>query len=184
MSLKKNINIVLDLDNTLISAINKKEISAMKSDGTLYVAMRNYAWKRMDNDYIIFSRPHLQDFLTWLFTYFNVSVWTAASKLYATFVIEQFILAGHKDRKLDYILFNHHCRKSMKLHNHQKKLSMMCIPTSYDVSRTYIIDDNCDVHAAQPDKCFKIKPFDVHKSQDVDIELRKISDKMIEIFSM
>jgi TFIIF-interacting CTD phosphatase-like protein len=177
MSLKK-INIVLDLDNTLISAIDEKESKYMKSNGSLYVAMRNYAWKKMDDEYIVFARPHLQDFLSWLFANFNVSVWTAASKLYATFIIDNFILAGHKNRKLDFILFSHHCKKSLKMHNHQKKLSMMCVSTSYDVNNTYIIDDHKDVHSAQPDKCFKIKQFDVTKSQDLDIELKKIATKL------
>ena len=42
----------------------------------------------MDGTYIICERPHLSDFMDWLFKNFNVSVWTAASKDYALFIIK------------------------------------------------------------------------------------------------
>jgi hypothetical protein len=55
----------------------------------------------MENYYIIFERPGLQQFLTFLFKNFNVSIWTAASKDYALFIIDKIIIAGNKNRKID-----------------------------------------------------------------------------------
>ena len=68
-----------------------------------------------ENYYIIFERPGLQQFLTFLFKYFNVSIWTAASKDYALFIIDKIIIAGNKDRKIDYVFFSYHCGISKKI---------------------------------------------------------------------
>ena len=43
-------------------------------------------------------------YLTELFNKYSVSVWTAASKDYALFIIKNAIIAGCQNRKLSYIL--------------------------------------------------------------------------------
>ena len=68
-------NIILDLDETLISAI---EVQEMKSDKkmTENYKLRHKLFKchRMDNEYIITERPGVQEFLDFIFKNFNVSV--------------------------------------------------------------------------------------------------------------
>jgi hypothetical protein len=87
----------------LISAIDLKEEKKIPKD-ELKAKMSKFKWEQMYDDdniplYKIFERPHLQKFLNWLFENFTVSVWTAASKTYALFIIEKFILANYPKRK-------------------------------------------------------------------------------------
>ena len=180
---KRRINIVLDLDNTLISAIDDIEEDSIPISRLLFL-QKNLLWENMEDEFKVFSRPYLQEFLTWLFKNFNVSVWTAASKSYALFVIHKFVLADKPERKLDYVLFSHHCTESKKNHKAQKSLAMMdtVFPIGYFIDDTYIIDDNKEVYNTQPDMCIRIKPFDVLKENcELDEELLLIQKKLNKI---
>lgn len=160
----KMLNILLDLDNTLISSVTLKEDKSLKKSSSMYTtAKEKLNWKLMGDDYIVFERPGLQEFLTYLFQHFNVSVWTAATKSYALFIIDEFILKHHPERKLNFILFSHHCRISMDVKNTQKSLEMIPNHFGLDVyaANTFIIDDNPDVYEAQKDKCIPIKAFEI-----------------------
>ncbi|ASZ85018.1 038R [Cherax quadricarinatus iridovirus] len=154
----KKINILLDLDNTLISSISKKEEKPIFKP-----RMKQFRWENMEDYYKVFERPGLQPFLDYLFENFNVSVWTAASKSYALFIIEKFILQGHPERKLDYIFFSYHCKKSKRARQTQKSLDILKNEfdlLDYDMSKTYIIDDHPEVFSYQPENCINIKAFE------------------------
>ena len=76
-------NIVLDLDETCISAIevedfheNKEELENKKAKCHIF-----------EGYYYIYERPGIQDFLDYIFENYNVTVWTAASREYALFII-------------------------------------------------------------------------------------------------
>ena len=72
----KDIFVVLDLDNTLIYSI------PIPKDGKKIPKkshLRNMKYHKMDNDFMVFERPNLQPFLSWIFKNFNVIVWSAAS---------------------------------------------------------------------------------------------------------
>lgn len=186
MSFGNKINIILDLDNTIISTIDETEEKEMdKTDlknRTRLLEWKIMKWGVTDERYKIFARPYLQEFLTWLFEYFNVSIWTAASKSYALFVIDEFILRSSENkRNLDYVLFNYHCDKSKKKMKGIKVLSALneIFNLNYDLNKTFIIDDLAEVYASQPDKCFKIKAFEVSDSEcEKDIELKKIMNQL------
>jgi len=192
----KRINVVLDLDNTLISAIDANEETKMGIEAVTN-CQRNLNWIDMEDEYKIFERPYLQEFLTWLFSNFTVSVWTAASKLYAMYIVKNIIIGNHSDRSLDYILFSDHCRESKRACSCQKKLEMLntTFPMNYDINNTYIIDDNNEVYHGQPDMCIHIKRFDVQNSNCVEdrellniqrkleiIRINSLSDKSLNIF--
>lgn len=152
----KRIHILLDLDNTLISSISKEEEEEM-----LKPRMKLFTWKEMEGYYKIFERPGLQEFLDFLFENFNVSVWTAASKSYALFIIENFILVK-KNRRLQYIFFSHHCKHSKKIKRTQKSIEMLVDEYKLEEfgKNTYILDDHPEVFDAQPNKCLHIKAFE------------------------
>ena len=87
-------HIVLDLDQTLIAAETPADFAKFSSEiqkQKEHFAENNTVYK-MDDDFIVFERPHLQEFLTYIFENFIVSVWTAASKNYAIFIIKNIIL--------------------------------------------------------------------------------------------
>lgn len=168
-------NVVLDLDNTLISAKDNEEEAKM-SKQTLGLLKRELDWNDMENEFKVFARPHLQTFLTWLFRNFNVMVWTAASASYAVNVISNFIL-NNDSRNLIFFLHADHCKKSYELYNTQKKLEM--IKELAPLQDTIIIDDNDEVYQSQPENCIHIKPFDVSNGSCIhDDELMKVREKL------
>jgi TFIIF-interacting CTD phosphatase-like protein len=91
-------NFILDLDQTLISAEPTEEYDFQKNKNKA----KKIIFHNMDDYYLVFERPDLQKFLTYLFDNFNVSIWTAASKYYALFIIDKIVLAGNKNRKIIY----------------------------------------------------------------------------------
>jgi len=167
------INILLDLDNTLISSIATHEETPLDSK-----KWDKFRWEDMEGAYKVFERPGLQNFLDYLFKNFKVSVWTAASKSYALFIIDEFILKNHPERRLEYIFFSHHCKKSQKFKKTQKSLSLLSekfnLP-EFTIKSTYIIDDHPEVYSAQPMNCIQIKPFEFSDdASENDVELKKI----------
>ena len=148
-------HIILDLDQTIISGepIDEFEVKNEKRK-------KNFTYHTMDNDYFIFERPNLQRFLDYIFENFKVSVWTAASKDYALFIIENVILrkAG---RKLEWIFYAYHCEVSEKLTRSPKNLKILRDEFNIDDFKgdSFIFDDNEDVYNSQPDSCLIAKPF-------------------------
>ena len=168
-------NILLDLDQTLIFS---EELSKF----TPTEKMKLFKYKKMDDSYITFARPHLQEFLDYIFKNFRVAVWTAASKSYAKFIIDNFILIK-PGRKLDFVFYSYHCNLSIKSGNGLKGLNMLWEKFNlkgYNKHNTIIIDDNHDVKKIQIENCYHIPEFNYNKrGSENDKEL----SKLIRIFS-
>jgi TFIIF-interacting CTD phosphatase-like protein len=169
-------NVILDLDETLIWAASENDYNIKQDEKNLF---KKFEHKNMEDYYYIFYRPGLQDFLDYLFDNFNVSVWTAASKDYALFIIDKIILTK-SNRKLDYIFFSYHCDLSKKLKNGIKDLSILWdvykLP-NYNENNTIIIDDNPDVH--KTGFCIPIKEFiAMNDDSEKDEELIRIANKL------
>jgi len=175
-SARKDFNVVLDLDNTLICAEYQTEFP-FGEDGAKEKALK-FRFHDMDGYYIVFERPGVQEFLDELFDLYNVSVWTAASKDYAIFIIKEVILKDKK-RKLDYAMFSHHCDISKDLYNKNSKDLRLIHKTfgieGHNKSNTVIIDDLPEVYKSQPSCCIPVKAFEFFDSGSYnDVELKKI----------
>ena len=157
----KRANVFLDLDNTLISAEAIEDFPFARP-GIKEKAVQ-FTIHDMDGYYIVFERPGVQEFLDWLFSKYNVSVWTAASKDYALFIIDRVILTK-PNRQLDYILFSYHCDLSKKIYKSHKKLQLVFdtfkLP-GYTPDNTIIIDDLHEVQKCQPNNAFQIHAFEI-----------------------
>lgn len=156
-------HIFLDLDQTLISAeaTDEHDFNKYREKSKLF------DFHNMDDYYIVYSRPGLQDFLTYLFDNFNVSIWTAASKDYAVFIIDKIILQNRPERVLDYILFSYHCDVSYHKKDHSKDLSMLWDIykiDGYNKDNTIILDDYSEVFQTQPNNCVIAIPFNFTKN--------------------
>lgn len=152
-------NILLDLDQTLISAEAEEDFDIKKHKDRAKL----FRWKDMDGYYIVFERPHLQEFLDYIFSNFNVSIWTAASKDYALFIIQHIILNGRPERNLDFIFFSYHCGLSKKRKNNSKDLSMIWSEfqlDGYTSNNTVILDDYDEVFNSQKGNCIVADPFE------------------------
>lgn len=175
-------NIILDLDNTLISA-EAIEDFPFDDEGMKEKAIQ-FILHDMDGYYIVFERPHVQSFLDWLFENYNVSVWTAASKDYALFIIQRILL--NKKRKLNHILFSYHCSLSKQLFNGDTKnlkflFDVIKMP-GYNANNSIIIDDLDTIYESQPNNCIHIKEFNIFdKDSELDDQLihvqQQIKDK-------
>ena len=167
--------IVLDLDHTLICSEDEFD---QDKEGEL---MKSLTSKDMDGYYMVFERPGLQKFLDYIFANFDVSVWTAASKDYALFIIEHMVIAGKKNRKLDWIFFSYHCDISQNLMGGTKDLRMIYeeygIP-GYSSDNTVIIDDYDEVFDTQPGQCIIAPAWEVMEegSKDDDFLVRVIPE--------
>jgi TFIIF-interacting CTD phosphatase-like protein len=173
----KRIHILLDLDQTLISSeeLEQYDTAKYKEKSKLF------KYHNMDNIFLVFERPGLQEFLDFLFANFKVSVWTAASKDYALFVIKNCILAGKTERSLEYILFSYHCKISEKSKGSPKDLSLLWNIEGMEMTpeKTVIIDDLADVFNAQTGNCISIPEFQFTKDgSENDDKLKMIREKL------
>lgn len=140
-------NIVLDLDETLIYSSSKKDedFDRVSNDPN---TKKHYIQK---GEYVTVERPGLQEFLDYVFSNYNVSIWTAATCDYALDIIEKIIIGKKENRRLDWIFTKYHCDLTEHYYGIGKKLDMYWtefnIP-EYRKDNTIIIDDRDDVIAA------------------------------------
>lgn len=179
--MEEKANVFLDLDQTLIFGEEATKFDYAKNKD----AAKKFRFHNMDGFYIIFERPGVQDFLTFLFDNFNVSVWTAASKDYALFVIDKVVLAGNSNRKLNYIFFSYHCKISEIKTDRQKYLKLLWDTFNlkgYNKNNTIIIDDYKDeVYKAQPHNCILAPVFEFKKGSENDTFLKELKEKLREL---
>lgn len=154
------INVLLDLDNSIISSLSLKEIKKIKN-----IDKRKLEYQTMEGYYRVYSRPHLKKFLSYLFKNFDVSVWTAASRDYASFIIEKFIIGNKKDRRIKMFLYDENCDESQKYYdeNSPKDLRYIYNFEGYHACNTVIIDDLVDVFKANPKQTIRAPYFDAKK---------------------
>lgn len=167
-------NIFLDLDNTIISSVTPKEFQKIKehTKGLSYTVMKRF--------YTIFHRPYLQEFLDFIFEHFHVSVWTAGSKDYCLFIVENIILAK-KNRSLKLILYDMNCDQSEALfHNESPKdLRYVFKFPNFHKNDTFILDDLPEVQRVNNKNVLPAKYFDVKHADSVnDTFLKETIEKL------
>jgi TFIIF-interacting CTD phosphatase-like protein len=157
-------NILLDLDETLISAVEIRKLSKdPQKMAQFQERSKRFNVHQMDNDYYIVERPGVQPFLDFVFKHFNVSVWTAASKEYAIFVLKHVIL--RPGRKIDYFMCSENCDASYERTGCLKQLNQLFHLPRYNPSNTMIIDDNDNVQERQSNPVWPIKAFRFFRKQ-------------------
>ena len=159
-------NLVLDLDNTLICSLTFKELEKLRKPPT------NLQYVDMDKQYRIYIRPHLHEFLDYAFKHFDVTIWTAASKDYAMFIIEHilmkpqlqtdYIKTNRSFRNFKMILHSHNCDQSSSYYSvdSPKDLRYLYHFDGYFKCNTVIIDDLDDVFKANPQQTIKAPYFE------------------------
>lgn len=159
-------NLILDLDATLICSKTSKKFDFKKNNNMSKAS--KFKFHDMDGYYVVFERPGLQEFLDYVFKKFNVSIWTAASKDYGLYIIDNIILDKNKPhRKLDWAFFSYHCDISKeKKDGKTKSLEMLWDEykiNGFNKDNTYILDDYKEVFKTQMERCFWCTPFAFHK---------------------
>lgn len=177
MKHRKSINVILDLDNTLIYSISCKKFP--KNENSHLHSMK---FHKMDDDYYVFERPGLQQFLDWLYKNYNISIWSAASPDYVEFIVKNII--EKNGRKVEYVLNSDNCDHCQKIFGdkHIKNLKMLWDIhdlKGYGPYNTIIIDDLNMVCKVQPNNSLKIKSFNTsYKKSLKDTDLKRIKRKL------
>ncbi len=175
--------VFLDLDNTLISSVPTKEFSI--NDPSTKERALKMDFHNMDDYYIIFERPGLQEFLDYLFANFDVNIWSAASKDYVAFIANNIVLKDKPDRKLGYVLFSYQCDLSRKLYDDGIK-DLRLVWDDFQVDgfspeNTVIIDDLKKVKKINGENCLAVIPFEFTKDgADKDEDLKRIKERLEE----
>lgn len=153
---KKN-NLILDIDETLISAIDFHEVNS-----AVERSLKNHKVIKM-NDYLIALRPGVEEFLDFAFANFNVGVWSAGTRPYVKEVVRKLITSrGHK---LDFELNRVHCSFSEHIYNEEQKdlsfvFNVMASKT-HNKKNTIIIDNlRTNTIDIQPENSIWIPDFD------------------------
>jgi hypothetical protein len=176
----KKLNVVFDLDNTLICSLTPNEIeknnnafiktyekaNINKNKTFIRMKNKNYCYDMKENGkthYTVFERPGLQNFLDYIFKNYDVSVWTAASYDYASFIVENIILANNKNRRLKMFLHSKNCDESQKIYNKKtpKQLAYIYHFKNFNNCNTIIVDDLYEVISANFNNVVDAKYFDV-----------------------
>jgi hypothetical protein len=154
------LNIILDLDNTIINSIAYPRVPLVPKGLKL-------DYKDI-GDFITFKRPHLDRFLTFLFENFNVGVYTLGSRDYAEDIVWNFI-QHVPNRKVDFILSREDeiINKSLEKYNRfnlTKNLNYIWNDLrvyDYYPCNTFIIDDNPYVKQSNQVNTISIHKFEV-----------------------
>jgi len=187
------INVLLDLDNTIINSLEPEELKAINSGldkETEFESKFNY--ENMNPYFRIFARPHLEEFLDYLFDNFNVGVWTAAESEYALFIIKHFI-ETKPSRKLNVIFYRYHVDAAERRYGQGKIKDMRLLWEHFKLFNFYpyntiLIDDLIDVKQTNHSNVFQLKSFDVlnkdnkpNQAAVIDRELYNVMDTLEEI---
>ena len=153
-------NVVLDLDSTCIFAVPFDELNKVSPEVMRLPYIDHYEFGRPL--YRIFERPHLQEFLTFLFEHYNVAVWTAAEYNYGYDIVQRIIIKNKPARrnKLKFFWSRLEFEEAGALTNRTKPLELIYRKfPQFNACNTYIVDDNALVKKSNMDNCIHIKAF-------------------------
>ena len=165
----KRLNVLLDLDNTIINSLSMpyelKRVSQEYQDKIKY--------HDMEGQYRIFERPYLQVFLDYLFANYDVSIFTAADKEYALFIYDNIIKKPDPQRKIHYLFSGYHSDISEILYDSPKDLKLLWDQfniANFKPCNTIIVDDLYDVYCANPDNCVRAPKFEILNNKKVNLK--------------
>jgi hypothetical protein len=168
----KRLNVLLDLDNTIINSLEPQEIKTVNPDfqGFSHPSSSShfesyFHYEDMDPYCRVYARPHLDTFLDFLFSHFNVGVFTAAESEYALFIVKHFI-ETKPNRKVNVIFYRYHVDSGEKRYGDGKIKDLRLLWEHYKIPffypyNTILIDDLIDVKETNPYNVFRLKSFDV-----------------------
>jgi hypothetical protein len=171
-------NVILDLDETCISAVNYKDLpSSEETRKDLFEAFSStkisFVNKNHTFKYQVFERPDLQKFLTWLFRFFNVGVLTYGRDPYAIEIVKNIILKNHPERHLVfYLSYNYEDHKNAYKHSETKELTYpgrknlrylfeRIRPFNFYPCNTILMDDQEDIRDVNFHNCISVPKFEV-----------------------
>jgi len=193
----KKYSVVLDLDGTLVHTLEHSEAYEIeRTHGPDYMShlIKNFQKLTLDDENVIFLRPHLDTFLDHLFENYNVSVWSAGTPDYVHFIARHIILTK-PSRKLEFVFTRDECVRSIDMGSsgeknlrlvwdafrHQSRLNYECNKL-FHPENTYLIDNTPSVAVDHVNNFIEIPTFDVrHPHAHHDTEFFNIMEQLSSI---
>jgi hypothetical protein len=173
MSEECRMNIILDLDNTIINALSDSDRKKLSADFS-----NKFTYRDMIPFFRIYARPHIEEFLDYLFSNFNVAIMTAAEKDYALFIINNFVLTK-PGRKLEFIFFRYQVELSREVYGGVKDLRIiwdLFNISGFNQQNTIIVDDLDMVYETNPHNTLRIPGFFVVDEDKGTVNYDSIND--------
>jgi len=159
---EKKLNIVLDLDNTIILCEVVKKEHREVVDKEIRSGNRHRLLTSFEDDmYVsyIYERPYLKYFLLSVYDNYNIYIYTNAHITYYNYVIEALV------KKYPFLHISGFSAKQNITETNIKCLNWIKIYTGYMINygflqNTIILDDRHDVWPINLDNLLKIKPWE------------------------
>lgn len=153
---RKRNNLILDLDETLISAVEHDEIK-----GDIKKRIKNFETIEIEGYGAVALRPHVKEFLDFAFKHFNVSVWSAGTRPYVNDVISKLFKRRQLDLKMNFT----HCSFSEVLFNDEQKdldfIYRVIAPKTHSKKNTIFVDNLAS--NTSDSNAIRIPDFDVRR---------------------
>ena len=158
------LNIVFDLDETLINSVPEKMWGAITQEAAS--KLRNFKMNLGSEKFWVFVRPYVHDdFFSWIFQTFNVGVITAATHRYATEIVYELMLKGHPERTLSFLRTRETYQHMYNVeHKRLAYLFQAIRPYNFHPCNTILLDDNQDVKLTNLYNVIRIKAWFVLKT--------------------
>lgn len=191
---EKNINLVLDLDNTIICTHVYNlydDIIKIKILESFNFKNNNFITKfTIDNKiYFVYIRPYFTYFINTISMYYNIYIYTNSLKNYCDKIIDCL-----KNKYFNFKIKKVICRNNTNF-SYIKKLYNI-IDSEYDdlhfmennnyvdfINKTIIIDDNEEIWTLDKNNVIKIKPYIKKDIFDIDNNLINIEDDTLLLLS-
>jgi len=157
------LNIILDLDNTLVHTITASEYYSIP-----YTERSKFITKQLQSssNMITCERPHLQTFLDYLFRNFNVAVYTLGTREYAIEIVQKCILSV-PGRHIDFVLHRQNAIESSFMYPLTLKdlryVWNNVRAYGYMKCNTFIIDDNATVRRSNIHNTISFEKFEMNR---------------------
>mgnify|MGYP003423144792 FL=1 len=164
------IAILLDLDSALISSIEQPTIDDTKQVyvDTLRKRLKNF---NMDDEFVVFIRPGVDDFLDFIGSRFHVGVWTAASKSYGLPIIKHLF----RKRRIDSFFHVYHCDFAKDHYDSDPNLKPLQYAKNILGFKNVILVDDLEENCKQ-ESAIKIKAFDVDVSDETLLQNKTVDE--------
>lgn len=153
MVVQCKLNLILDLDNTLVESFLASSVPKLLLDSSLErVTVDINEPESGTVKYTIFARPHLQTFLDFVFEHFNVGIITHSLPTYARTIVSYFVKPDATTRKVVFLFDRHYVRNKSFVTNSYYGTKPLAYFFDHHIYKykffpcnTILIDDNMDV---------------------------------------
>jgi Dullard-like phosphatase family protein len=163
--------VILDLDETLIHATEER--LEHEPDFVLF--------EETPTPYFVYKRPHLESFLEFCFSNFEVAIWTSSTEDYAEGIVKNILLSSQRPK---FVWARKRCtyRRNLETYEYEwlKNLSKVK-RRGYTLEQVVMVDDTPTKLAKYYGNLLPVKPFEGKLSDDELQLLPRFLEKLVKV---